>query len=107
LLQLVRLHDGGLAHGDAELHNIIVCPAPLETVLIDFEAAVLRASLTDDAWQTRCEMDMVPLLREAIYLQCVLGRQTSRLGELSWQRLPQLFRSPERFRQAIETQGGV
>ena len=35
----------GLAHGDAELHNIIVCPAPLEPILIDFEAAVQKETM--------------------------------------------------------------
>lgn len=107
LAQLTQLHNGGLAHGDAELHNIIVSPAPLEIVLIDFEAAVKRTGMTDAAWQTRCELDLAPLLREATYLQCMLGRQSGRLGQLTWERLPALFRSPDRFRRAIETQAGV
>ena len=40
--QLLVLHEGGMSHGDAELHNSIVCPAPLEPILIDFEAADAR-----------------------------------------------------------------
>ncbi len=107
LALLEALHGGGLAHGDAELHNVIVCPAPLETLLIDFEVAVQRAAVNDADWQARCESDLAPLLREAAYLQCMLGRQSSRLGELAWERLPALFRSPDRFRSAIETQAGV
>ena len=98
--------SGGLAHGDAELHNIIVCPAPLEPILIDFEAAVATGRRwTSAAWEARCEQDLQPLLREAVYLQCALGRQPSPLGERSWNRLGELFRSPDRFRRAIETAG--
>jgi hypothetical protein len=104
LAQMSLLQEGGLAHGDAELHNCIVCPAPLEPILIDFEAATLRDSLDAGAWDARCALDLEPLLREAIYLQCALGRQRSRLGALSWERLDALFPSGDRFRAAIETQ---
>ena len=87
LAQLLVLQDGGLAHGDTELHNIIVCPAPLEPILVDFEAAVRRDAIEPAAWDARCSTDLEPLLREAVYLQCALGRQPSQLGELSWSRL--------------------
>lgn len=107
LNQLMALHEGGLAHGDAELHNFIVCPAPLETVLIDFEAAVEKAAVSEEAWQRRCELDLESLLREAVYLQCALGRQPSRMGELSWQRMDNLLPSADRFRRAIEARAGV
>ena len=107
LAQQLLLQNGGLAHGDAELHNCIVCPAPLEAILIDFEAAVGRATLSDADWGRRCRLDLEPLLREAVYLQCALGRQPSHLGELSWDRMTELFRSPDRFRRAIETQAEV
>jgi len=103
--QLEALHAGGMAHGDAELHNCIVCPAPLEPILIDFEAAVGKDAFSDEAgWQKRCQLDLDALLHEGVYLQCALGRQTSRLGELAWNAMPGLFRSPERFQRAIETQ---
>ena len=106
--QLLLLHEGGLAHGDAELHNIIVCPAPLEPILIDFEAAVLRETTEPAAWAARCELDLQPLLREAVYLQCVLGRQSSRLGELSWGAgWLSSFKSPDRFRRAIDERAEV
>jgi hypothetical protein len=105
--QLLLLHEGGLAHGDVELHNIIVCPAPLEPILIDFEAAVLREAMEAAAWEARCELDLQPLQREAVYLQCLLGRQSSRLGELSWGRMAQLFKSPDRFRRAIDERAEV
>lgn len=107
LAQLLVLESGGLAHGDTELHNIIVCPAPLEPILIDFEAAIRRDAMDDVAWEARCERDLQPLLREAVYLQCVLGRQPGPLGERSWNLLGDLFRSPDRFRRAIEQQAEV
>ncbi|MDX2019988.1 MAG: hypothetical protein SF187_07085 [Deltaproteobacteria bacterium] len=105
--QLRALHTGGLAHGDAELHNCIVCPAPLESLLIDFESAVEKSTLSDTAWETRCALDLEPLLREAVYLQCGLGHQPGPLGDLALARLDQLFRSPDKFRRAIEVQAAV
>jgi hypothetical protein len=107
LAQLLILQNGGLAHGDAELHNCIVCPAPLEPILIDFEVAVFKDTVSEADWDKRCKLDLEPLLREAVYLQCALGRQSSRLGELSWNRVAELFRSPDRFKRAIETQSEV
>lgn len=107
LAQVRLLHEGGLVHGDLELQNIIVCPAPLEPFLIDFEAASRRGDVGDVEWQGRCERDLEALLREAVYLQCALGRQITRLGQLSWLRMEHLFRSPERFRGAIESQAGI
>lgn len=107
LAQLLLLHAGGLVHGDAELHNIIVCPAPLQPILIDFEAAGRRGVLAQEQWEARSKLDLQPLLREAVYLQCVLGRQESHLGELSWNQLGELFRSPDRFQRAIELRAEV
>jgi len=107
LVQLELIQAGGLAHGDAELHNIIVCPAPLEPILIDFEAAVRKEALASADWDARRKLDLEPLLREAVYLQCLLGRQPSRLGELAWNRLGELFRSPDRFQRAIEMRAEV
>jgi hypothetical protein len=104
LKQLYTLHDAGLAHGDAELHNVVVCPSPLEVVLVDFEAAVERDALDEAAWQKRCAADLIPLLREAVFLQSVLGRQRGPLADASWSELDRLFRSPDRFRRAIEAQ---
>jgi hypothetical protein len=107
LTQQLTLQAGGLAHGDSELHNYMVCPAPLAALLIDFEAAARRETMDDAAWQKRCKLDLEPLLREAVYLQCALGRQPSRLGELSWDAMPELFRAPERFQLAIQRQDEV
>jgi hypothetical protein len=104
LKQLYVLHDAGLAHGDAELHNLVVCPSPLEVVLVDFEAAVKRNEIDGPAWEARRAADLVPLLREAIFLQCVLGPQRGPLADASWLAMNGLFRSPDRFRKAIEVQ---
>jgi hypothetical protein len=106
-VELTTLQEGGLAHGDTELHNIVVCPAPLEAILVDFEAAVRRDALDAAGWDKRCRRDLEPLLREAVFLQCALGKQPSPLGELSWNRLGELFRSPDRFQRAIELQAEV
>ncbi len=102
--QIESLHDAGLAHGDTELHNFIVCPAPLELVLIDFEAAVGRETFDDAGWAKRRQLDLDPLLRELIFISCALGRQSSRFAELAWDRMDALFERPERFRQVIEEQ---
>lgn len=99
--QLERLHAADLAHGDTELHNFIVCPAPLELVLIDFETSVDASAFDAAGWENRKQLDLDPLLREHVYLSCALGRQTSRLAELAWARMDALFERPDRFRQAI------
>jgi hypothetical protein len=107
LSKLLILQGGGLAHGDAELHNFIVCPTPLELVLIDFEGSIDRQTQTEEAWLKRCALDLEPLLREAVYLQCALGRQQGKLAELSLARLPQLLKHPEQFQRAIELRQSV
>jgi hypothetical protein len=104
--QLQKLHRGGLAHGDLELHNLIVCPAPLELLLIDFESAVERGP-DKAAWTERCEAELTPLLREAIYLQCALGRQPGPLADVAWQRMDKLFKAPERFQREIACQAEI
>jgi hypothetical protein len=107
LEQLLALQRGGLAHGDAELHNCIVCSSPLEPFWIDFGSAIRQDAVTPEAWATRCNLDVVPLLREAVFLQCALGRQKGRLADLSWSRIGELFGDPERFRRAVERQARV
>jgi hypothetical protein len=101
---LHRLHEGGLCHGDAELHNLIVCPSPLELLLIDFEAAETRATVGDADWAKHCDDDFTPLLKEAVYLQCSLGPQPGPLADMARQRLDSLFKNPGRFRQEISDQ---
>lgn len=99
--QLLRLNRGGLLHGDAETHNFVVCPSPLEMVVIDFEGAARRKDLKDEEWQKRCSADLEPLLREAAFLQCRLGQQPGPVAELLDQRLDGLFKDPQRIRRAI------
>jgi hypothetical protein len=79
-----------------------VCPSPLELVLIDFEAAVQQDSLSAEAWRARCAADLLPLLREAVFIQCALGRQSGALAERCFLDMDQLFRAPDAFRRAIE-----
>lgn len=105
--QLATLHAGGLAHGDTELQNFIVCPAPLEVILVDFETAVLRESVDEAAWQKRIELDRAPLLREAIFLQVALGRQRGPLADESWAAASTLFRDGARLRRGIERHGSL
>jgi hypothetical protein len=105
--QLETLHAGGLAHGDTELQNFIVCPAPLEVLLVDFETAVLREAVDEAAWEKRCQADHAPLLREAIFLQAALGRQSGPLGDESWDAAVTLFRDGGRLRRAIEQLGAL
>jgi hypothetical protein len=105
--QLTAIHEGGLAHGDAELHNFIVSPSPLELVPIDFEAAVLREDLDDAAWAARRDADLLPVLREAVFLQCALGRQRGPLADASLERMDAMFANPARFRATIERQAGL
>src|SRR5690606_5636607 len=106
LRQLLRLHQAGLAHGDAELHNFIVCPSPLEILPIDFESAQRKSDLSEADWERRCELDLEPLLREAMLIQCTLGRQNGPLAELAWERADKLFDHPDRFRDAIRLRSG-
>ncbi|HYP76504.1 MAG TPA: hypothetical protein VER12_11130 [Polyangiaceae bacterium] len=107
LTKHVALQAGGLAHGDAELHNLIVCPTPLELLMIDFEGSVDQKSLSEEAWQKRCATDLEPLLREAIFLQCALGKQRGKLAELAAERAGQLLEYPEQFARAIEQRASV
>jgi hypothetical protein len=107
LAKHLTLQAGGLAHGDAELHNFIVCPTPIELVMIDFEGSVDRATQSDEAWEKRCATDLIPLLREALYLQCALGRQGGKLAELANKRAKKLLDHPDRFERAIDQRASV
>ncbi|HKU37522.1 MAG TPA: hypothetical protein VJR89_05225 [Polyangiales bacterium] len=104
---LEQLHAGGLAHGDAELQNFVVCTAPLEVVLIDFETAVRREDVDEAAWKACCAKDRGPLLKQAIFLQAVLGRQPGEYADQAWDAAPRLFRDAARLRRAIDQLGDL
>ena len=101
------MHEGGLAHGDAELHNFVVSPSPLELIPIDFEAAVLREDMSEAAWIARMQADLVPTLRDAVFLQCALGRQAGPLAARSLRDMGTLFAEPARFMAAIDRRAGL
>lgn len=105
--ELVRLHQGGLVHGDMELHNIAVAPAPVGAVLIDFELSRQRKDLTEDEWSKAVDADFAELLKEAVYLQCALGRQQGALAEMAMDKIADLFLSPGRFERHIRRQAAV
>jgi hypothetical protein len=100
--KLRALQNGGIAHGDAELHNFVVCPAPLEIVPIDFEGAFTKDSMSEEEWTNRSNIDLVPLLRHAVLLECCLGEQSGPLAEAAHERMDELFKEPDRFRREIE-----
>ncbi len=103
---LQRLHEAGICHGDAQLQNFIVCPAPLEVLPIDFEMSVLRDKVDDATWQKRTADDFLPLFTEAICLECGLGEQPGGLGSAARERINELFQRPDRFIEAIERRAG-
>ncbi|MFO7181116.1 MAG: hypothetical protein DIU78_020620 [Pseudomonadota bacterium] len=105
--RLTALHRGGIVHGDTQLHNFIVCPSPLEMVIIDYEGAARKEALSDAVWRTRCAEDFAPLLRESVFLQCRLGPQPGVLADTAWDRLDATFEDPERFRAEIERPPGL
>jgi hypothetical protein len=104
---LTTLHVAGLAHGDAELHNFIVCYAPLDVVPIDFDMAILRDAASEAEWLLHCARDLEPLLKIAVFLQCALGAQEGPLADLSLRHLDTLFARSERFRRAIDERSGL
>jgi len=95
--QLEKLHARGFFHGDMELHNIIVCTAPVQPFLIDFESAQRDFDGPEEAREECRSRDLAELLRLAVYLQSGLGRQESPLARASLEALPKLFRSSDTF----------
>lgn len=101
-LALTKLHQGRLTHGDAQLHNFVVCYAPLDVLPIDFDMSVLRDAVSEAEWERHCDDDLEPLLKVAVFLQCALGAQEGTLAELSLGRIDRMFARGKPFRQAIE-----
>jgi len=104
---LTTLHDAGMTHGDAELHNFIVCPAPVDVIPIDFDMAVRREGLDATEWTAACEKDFENLFRLAIFVQCALGAQSSALGEQSRAAADKLFQRSAPFLRAIDDRSGL
>ena len=104
---LTKLHQAGIAHGDLELHNLIVCASPLECILIDFEATVRKDELDEAVFTKRCQDDFLPMLKEAVLLQCALGPQPGPLADLARERIEKLFKRPDRFLQEIGEQSKI
>lgn len=104
---LVKLHGRGISHGDLELHNLIVCSAPLECILIDFEATARKDELEADEFEKRCRTDFLPMLKEAVLLQCALGPQPGPLAELSRKRIGEVFKRPDKFLNEIGEQSKI
>lgn len=102
---LIALHAGGLVHGDPELHNFIVCSSPLETIPIDFESAMKRDAENAELWETTRRRDTDPILREALVLECRLGRQPGAMRDLAEARIDTLFTDPDSIRRAIDQRG--
>ncbi|MFK5920779.1 MAG: lipopolysaccharide kinase InaA family protein [Verrucomicrobiota bacterium] len=101
--QISKLHAAGLAHGDLFFHNVIVPSSPIGVFLIDFELAVEKNKVSEEIWQKACQSDLEELQRNAVYLQCVLGKQTGPLAEKSLSRLDTLFtNTASRFQKAVD-----
>ncbi len=98
--EIMTLHAHNLTHGDLELHNLIVVSSPLELLLIDFENST-ECGEDKAAWKKKCAADTRNLLREAIFLQCALGRQPGSMADAAWKMLDTLFKAPDRFRREI------
>lgn len=103
--RLAALHAGGLVHGDTELHNFIVCSSPLETIPIDFESALKRDDASGELWEKARKRDLDPVLREALLLECRLGRQPGPMSDLAETRVEGLFTDPDAIRRAIDHRG--
>ena len=90
--QMGKLHERGFFHRDLELHNLIVCTAPVRVFLIDFESAERDFHGTAGEREELVFNDTAELFRLAIYIQSGLGKQEGPLAEASLAALPRLFR---------------
>jgi hypothetical protein len=104
---LMKLQHAGIAHGDMELHNLIVCSSPLECILIDFEATARKDELEPAEFEKRCRDDLLPMLKEAVLLQCALGPQPGALADLSRKRIAEVFKRPDKFLDEIGAQSKI
>ena len=91
--QIQKLHEKNFFHRDLELHNLIVCTAPIQVFLIDFESAVRDFQGPQEEREELRLKDLAELLRLAIYLQSGLGRQEGPLADAALAAMPKLFRA--------------
>lgn len=91
--QIEALHARNFFHRDMELHNLIVCTAPVRVFIIDFESAERDFKGTCEEREQLRLMDLAELLRLAIYIQSGLGRQEGPLADAAREALPKLFRA--------------
>jgi hypothetical protein len=99
---LEKLHACRFFHRDLELHNVIVCTAPLQVFLIDFESAERAFDGSEEDFEERRFRDLAELLRLAVFVQSGLGRQEGPLARASLDALPKLFRSSETFASRLD-----
>ena len=85
----------------------MVCPSPLECILIDYEAAARKDELGDEEFAKRRQSDFLPMLREAIFLQCSLGPQPGPFAEMARARAGEVLKRPERFLTEIGEQSKI
>lgn len=68
--------------------------------------AILRDDVDPATFEKRCAEDFLPLLTEAVCLECGLGEQDAALGQMARTRIKELFQKPERFLEATERRAG-
>ena len=95
--QINRLHQHGFFHRDLELHNIIVCTAPVRAFLIDFESAIQDFDGSEEEREDLRFRDLAELYRLAVFIQSGLGRQETPLGTEAEAAIPRLFKDPATF----------
>lgn len=95
--QVGCLHRSGFFHRDLELHNVIVCTAPIRAFLIDFESSTQAFEGSEEEREALRYRDLSELYRLAIFLQSGLGRQEGALAEESQAALPRLFKNHSTF----------
>lgn len=95
--QVRCLHEKGMSHGDLELHNIVISSSPIKAFLIDFEVAQFEKDLPAEDWEKWKQKDLHNILREAVFIQCGLGKQEGLLAETANARIEDLFEKSEPF----------
>jgi hypothetical protein len=93
--QIKKLHAKRFLHGDLQTHNVIVCSSPIRPFIIDYEVSVVEFTGSDEEWEKRRLEDLREFLREAVFVQSVLGRQEGELSAESLELLPKLFENPK------------